>query len=68
MSYPEVGKYVTCNEVLNTLVNLCDNRASVCQGCSGPVKKSGLPFPSSYDLDTVTKMRIEYFKDGKTNV
>ena len=36
---------VTCNEVLMTLVNLCDNRVSVCQGCNGPVKANGLPFP-----------------------
>ena len=36
---------VTCNEVLITIVNLCDKRVSVCHGCNGPVKTNGLPFP-----------------------
>ena len=58
----------TCNDVLTTLVNLCDERVSVCQGCSGPVKNNGLPFPPSYDLVPVTKMRREYFKDGKKQI
>ena len=46
-------------------VNLCDKRVSVCQGCHGPVKNNGLPFPPPYDLVVVTKMHREYFKEGK---
>ena len=56
---------VTCNEVLITLVNLCDKRVSVCHGFDGPVKNNGLPFPSQYDLVAVTKVRRECFEDGK---
>ena len=56
---------VTCNDVLTTLVNICDERVSVRQGCNGPVKSNGLPLPSSYDLVPVTKMHREYFKDVK---
>ena len=56
---------ITCNELLTTLVNLCDKGESVCHGYNGPVKKSVLPFPPSYDLVIVTKIRREYFKDRK---
>ena len=55
---------VTCDEVLITLVNLCDKRVSVCPGCNGPVKNNGLPFPPPYYL-VAAKMHREYFKDGK---
>ena len=47
------------------LVNLCDKRVSFCQGCIGPVKNNGLPFPPLYDIAVVTKMCREYFNDGK---
>ena len=56
---------VTCNKVLITLVNFCDKRVSVYQGCNGPVKNNGLQFPPPFDLVAATKMRREYFKDGK---
>ena len=55
---------VTCDEVLITLVNLCDKRVSVCPGCNGPVKNNGLPIPPPYYL-VAAKMHREYFKDGK---
>ena len=56
---------ITCNELLTTLVNLCDKGESVYHGYNGPVKKSVLPFPPSYDLVIVTKIRREHFKDRK---
>ena len=58
-------RYVPCNEVLIILVNLCEKRVSVCHRCNGPFKNNGLPFPKTYDLVGVTKMRREYFRDGK---
>ena len=48
---------VTCNEVLFTLVNLCDKRVSVCHGCNGSVTTNGLPFPQPYDLVAAIKKR-----------
>ena len=48
-----------------SLMNLCDKRVSFCHGCIGPVKNNGLLFLTPYDLVAVTKMRREYFKDGK---
>ena len=56
---------VTCNEVLFTIVNLCDKTVSVCHGCNGSVTTNGLPFPQPYDLVAVIKKRREYFKDSK---
>ena len=64
-SFINVIRDVTCNEVLITLVNLCGKRVSACQGCNGPVKNNGLPFPPPYGLVVGTKMRREYFKDGR---
>ena len=55
---------VTCNEILITIVKLCDWKVSVCQGCSGPVKNNWLPFPPPYNL-VAAKMCREYFKDGE---
>ena len=55
---------VTCNEILITIVKLCDWKVSVCQGCNGPVKNNWLPFPPPYNL-VAAKMCREYFKDGE---
>ena len=57
---------MTCNEVLISLINLCDKKASVCHGCNGPLKNNGLPFPPLYDL--FSKTRREYLKDGKKQI
>ena len=57
--------YSSRNEALITLVNFCDKRVSVCQGCKGLVKSNWLPFPPPYSLVAATKMRREYFTDRK---
>ena len=64
-NFINVIRDVTCNELLTTLVNLCDKRVSICNGCNGPVKNCVLPFPPPYDLVIVTKIRREYCKDRK---
>ena len=59
----ETIRDVPCNEVLITLVNLCDKRVSACEGCNGPVKNYRLLFPSPYNLVAARKICREYFKD-----
>ena len=46
----------------------CDQPLSVFQGCNGPVKNNGLLFSPPYNLVAATKVRSEYFKDGRNQM
>ena len=53
------------NEFVITLLSLCDKRVSICYGCKHKMKYQGaIPAPP-FDLVVVTKMRRDYYADGK---
>ena len=67
--YPNVFvntlKDVKDNEVIVTLISMCDKRVSVCNGCSNPLKFNGYQLMAPYDLVLIAKMRREYYNDGQ---
>ena len=53
------------NQVVLTLLQLCDNRVSKCYGCQWPIKNGvGFPFPPPCDIIAVAKMKRGYRKEG----
>ena len=53
------------NQVVLTLLQLCDNRVPKGYGCQWPLKNGdGFHFPPPYDITAVTKIKKEYRKDG----
>ena len=53
------------NEFVITLLSLCDKRVSICYGCTHELKyQVAIPAPP-FDLVVLTKMRRDYYPDGK---
>ena len=57
-------KEIKSNEVVLSLVELCDKHVEVCYGCNGPLRVNGVSLPAPYNLVAICKLRREYFKDG----
>ena len=53
------------NQIVLTLLQLCDNRVSKGYGCQWPLKNGdGFHFLPPYDITAVAKVKKEYKKDG----